>query len=1371
MEEGYAGLGAGLQGVTTLPEMYQQATAKLEAPSLAETLGAAVEQEFFGVNMLRTIDREQEAAEFMADPGWTPDTSLVAEMNLSDRELDYLKKSSNQTAFDNRVAHIEEDRARSEIIAKAGVIGTGAVLAAAILDPTTAPLILASGGAAGVAKVGRLQGAVRGALAAGGINAATEYLMMQGDTQRDWEDVMLAGVGGFVLGGALGAITAKSAGRATGYLDDLKRANDMIDDMRPSVPIAGLLEGPRPAGLLPAPDKSNLPVLYDARAALETLSSGAIRADTPYGARALLEYKGSLQNRVLLEETNALNNWTRKAAAEAELAKVQEDLARITNNPYVMDDLQYISKMQAETKELLDAASNLPSRSVLKGKLDRAIMEGARLSSELKAARAEKAKGSGRKLVLSRQAIKDRVGRLEQEIQANDARVSRYTGSLATLAKSKRAAGDLETLARGEIPAGLRSRYEQLKSDGQSAIDTELSLRLMKEEKAYKLSKEIEELEAKLDNYLQPPTPKGRSVAREKIIVDKTAYADKTAKEFAKETPFKVEPEVQIEPPDADLAPLSNTVRHTRLPAINKLIREYSATPIAWGGKLARSVASRLSNSDFGSIRGLNAMLNSLPQGGLPGRTNASAIFDNLHRVSLKNIAPAQMAAQEMFRRKGYNLVTQQTQRAQAKLAEFNNQVVLYIKGVEPRGPDADLIKQAGESYRKTFHDSLDWRKRSGVRGFEHIDESEGYFSMLPQGDKIRAMTRVHGEEAVLNVFTEAYLRGTRLSKIADKDVARKVAESIARAQYERAMVSELNTANAVSKVLDAKTRTFISKEMERIGIKQEDMESWFKAMEAAEDKLTMSSRAKASFGADMTTEVNGLRLVDLIDTDMDVALRYSREAAADTALAKMGFKSKADVTDAMDDAQKRITGQLEAMATKGELTAKQLADKRAALGEEITLLQHTLKQLYGKSLEADEFGKLPAWVEKSRIARSIASTICLNWNGLASVPELGNIIAAQGLGTVLKHLPKFKIRPSKFKENDPILDQWQGVTGAYGHLEGWFYGSRKGTDVMQEMGVQVGNLEKGVRTIGEAQQLLSGFKHIQHGYEEINLRSMIYNMEKAAMRGEVSPKMYKQFAETGMSPDDLDAVMTFLKGNRTTVTRNGKKYEIADLDKMNPELRDKLGASMTTQLHRAIQRQMIGETPEIMNREFGRLMFQFMSFTIGAVEKQLIRGIRSDRALLVSQSIWQSGLAYGAHMAYTFGMAAQAADPDAYLEKALEPDNLAYGVLMRTGQLGALQVAFDSLATVGAIPDSMMASPGAAGAQSMVKAPPVISTAVRAASLPFEYAGHAYDALSGDLDDEALARTNRKALRTIPVVNTAAVGFAYAALNSAMGD
>ena len=1329
----YLGLNYNQPSALTLQEMTSQAVQDTKSPDIDwQAVGESAQSMVAGA---RAYQRSQEEQKTPVDSSWAPsksDVAAIASMVLSDKEQEYINSSTSAADFQNKLGHLQEDRARVQRVAASGMKGWAATLAMGVLDPAMIPL----GGVFGEgAKLVSSSNVIRGALAASGAAASTEYILSKGDTQIDSEDILVSGLLGAAVGGVAGHVLRPKVdtGSLTGETSDFYKVADAVD----AAPKQPSIEGLRPYGINS---------VQDAKTVLAQIQSGELHGLDPNKLDELMAFKRHAVKAQILDETNAMDALIRKQAAAAQLDKVQVELAELTQNPRIMDDLSVARVLQGEQETSLGKLKGLAEPEVHQRVIRDNTKAAKALRAELDAAMNLKPKGSGKALVQARAAKVAQINTLQARLDAVNTRIAEAKDALSSLRAGDRTSAIIETLKQGTIPRSLKARAAEIRNAQAQIWDTANQGRIIKEMEAYSLQKEIADIDAKMESFRN-----GTGFTQQGEVVT------------APDGKVNPEPPVQVPPPSPDNAPLYSVAMHSRKAELMDKITQYAETPKAWWGV---SVGSRLSRSKFMMVRGLNAMLNALPQGGTKGKFSAAVLFDRNYRQMIYHMADDQRAVGDFFTRRGYNLVTRMTQKAQQELAEFDNQVVLAIQGIKPTGADADLIMRAAKARATTFAKSLEARSMNGVRGFEGITPDPTYWSVIPKSDKLLERIRANGQEAVEECMAAAYAKGKRLSKIADRTVAHEIGRLIAKAHVARTLTTRLGSKVAVGKVLTAQARSFMTKELRKVGVPSEELDAWVAAMEAVEDAASMSNRAKVSFGADITHTDGELRMVDLIDTSSDVPLQYGREAAADAALARVGFKSRGDVDMMLKDTMAYGMNHIEDELKAGRITKADAIKLGDELDTQVKELNDTMKQLYGHSLDVDSEGNIPKWVRTSRVARQISSSISLSWNGLASIPEAGNIIGRQGLWTVLRQVPKMKIRPSQMRVQDPILEAWSDVVGAYGHLDGWFHGSRKGTDVLLTQGQTIGNIEKMSLSVAEMQQHLSGFKAIQHGFEEISLRSMIANLDKAAREGGASGKMYKQFAETGLNPDELDDVLSILKSNRITRKWEGQTFDIADLDKIPYELRDKLGASMTEQLHSTMQKNLIGETPVILNTEFGRLLLQFMTFPIVAVEKQLIRGIRSGPAGFVRDSLWQAGLAYSAYMSLVWARSKQAADKEQYLQAALEPKSVAYGTMQRMGGLGALDLVFNGLATFDAAPDWIQSQPASAGAQSLAKAPAALA-------LPLNTGRAAVGAFKANIegDDEEAMRNYRKLMRVVPVVNTAAAGFGFAAIQELRGE
>jgi hypothetical protein len=113
-------------------------------------------------------------------------------------------------------------------LADLGWTGTALTIAANVLDPTAIAAGLLSGGVGVTSKAGRLAAMVRGGLATGAEAAATEAYLATQDPERGLKDVLFAGAGAMVLGGAVGAWRGSGLSKAARRVQDAVHEDDIV---------------------------------------------------------------------------------------------------------------------------------------------------------------------------------------------------------------------------------------------------------------------------------------------------------------------------------------------------------------------------------------------------------------------------------------------------------------------------------------------------------------------------------------------------------------------------------------------------------------------------------------------------------------------------------------------------------------------------------------------------------------------------------------------------------------------------------------------------------------------------------------------------------------------------------------------------------------------------------------------------------------------------------------------------------------------------------------------------------------------------------------------------------------------------------------
>ena len=451
----------------------------------------------------------------------------------------------------------------------------------------------------------------------------------------------------------------------------------------------------------------------------------------------------------------------------------------------------------------------------------------------------------------------------------------------------------------------------------------------------------------------------------------------------------------------------------------------------------------------------------------------------------------------------------------------------------------------------------------------------------------------------------------------------------------------------------------------------------------------------------------------------------------------------------------------------------RELEDQRTRIGQDTSRLRDTLRQLYSESLDADSSGQVSSAVKLSRGVRKYTGVIRLGWNGFASIAENSNAIVNFGLTTVLRNLPATKLLRVGRPKSDDTLEEMYRVMGAYGHKDSYIINKNQMANNLSEDAQ--GRLEKvynnGIGYVADKTMLLSGFRTVQNGGEELAMRSMMDRMMRAA-QGKLKYRDadIEHWRQAGLTDSDVAAIFKHIKDNPYYITQDGKQMQIFSGEGMDPALRDRMGAAMTALLSRQMQKNFVGDTSIWVNKEIGKLVTQFRTFSLVSMEKQLIAGMRGDKIALAQKIAWGSLLGYGAYNARIQMQAQTKPDEDrkAFISASTQGPAMAIGVLNMTSQTGGFGIPLDGLATFGALPDSWMAGRQRWGFRGYgvdsVPAAGAVSDLAGAATGGVQFMK---SALTGErVDDEDAERYIKQFYRTLPLMNTAAVGAAQAIAN-----
>ena len=756
------------------------------------------------------------------------------------------------------------------------------------------------------------------------------------------------------------------------------------------------------------------------------------------------------------------------------------------------------------------------------------------------------------------------------------------------------------------------------------------------------------------------------------------------------------------------------------------------------------SVSSVILNSKNPVFRGLGLRLLENAQGGAyQGKTASilSDVYNNLIRTADRNRYNdgfSQFLKDNNLRAIDYL--------NPAVTRDFNNQVyTAIVKGIPEDTPKG--VKLAAEGMADKLKKALEIRKQAGEAGFENVQSARDYMPVIYDGIKItEAVNRLGSSEAVIALLSKGYQTGKY-------KLGKKSADALAKVQYIRASDSTLSSRVAFDRVISQQQQAQLIADLKSAGVPDSIIDNFIEGTELAEMAESVSNRAKASMGINTQAEYGGMKVQDLLNTNVATLVEnYGKEAAGGAALAAMGFPTHQSVFNAIDAAERAGRN----MAGSDAKAIKQL---RA----EADMLRDSVRLMYGNTIDADPNAGI---VRGTRRLREVTGLLRLGQMGFAQIPELARALTKMGVGTVLKSVPATKFLRSRAGRKggtaqgellEPELREMEELVGYIGE-DNWLTGWNTRHD---EFGETADNLNKlsqivdnGLAMGSRVNVWLSGFKAIQGGSEKIVARSINKRLKEHLSGGRKLPQA--DLDEIGLNEATMKRLQRHFDENPAYAEYNGEKVRMMNFDAMEPDLRETVGIAVRRMSGRLIQRNFIGDEGIWMNKWWGKALTQFKSFSIVSIEKQLIHDLRGDKIQAAQILAWSSLLGYASYATQMQMQAIGREDRDKFLKEKFDTNNIAMGVFNKLPQVAGFGLAGDALATFGLMPDALMQAPGRMGFQQqgfgeLVAGAGVIGDAVDFSKALVKYA-------NGD-DDVSTRQLVDKVRRLVPLANTIGIG------------
>lgn len=675
------------------------------------------------------------------------------------------------------------------------------------------------------------------------------------------------------------------------------------------------------------------------------------------------------------------------------------------------------------------------------------------------------------------------------------------------------------------------------------------------------------------------------------------------------------------------------------------------------------SYARYLSNSVPAEVRGTFAkLMNSLSRKDnetreIAAETTARRIHDGWLATTYQQYNPH---FREWAKGRGIGLVRQEL--GSTAQQEFMREVTRAMRGVGDVSPQA---KAAGDALANSYKDALLAAKRANLPGFEDIDPNAKYVPRIINESKLMAVYRKVGMGGVQNIIRNA-LRGAGM----DDELAGRVSKAYAEGSIDR----------AISPQSKGPLRGLADDDIERLRYYLpeddpalvDDVISHLKNFRSSRNKEAgRIDRAKFRLDMDETAEIDidgtVYSIADLFEDDAwQLFERYSRNLSGWIALSeRIGIRSD----------------------TEWDQLVNGLKERHAA-NPKVTDYLEKLNQVKTLILGQSLFGENGVMRRTAQTVRKINFARTMGQAGMASLAELGNVIAYGGMKNMMMHMPLFRNfwRDARSGNLDKALvDEIAGATGIGMKLK--LGRGRAGVD---EFGDPIENhlfdtVDRMLDPFQRAVSYVGLLGPMNDFLQMLAARSFVQKLGNAANgKHKFSVGETYRLRDAGFHDGVLERA---LENIRQHGTFDGKRIVGLGLDKWDRQIAADFKDALANMAYRAVQENDIGSSAWWMHTGWGRMLTQFRSFVMNALVKQTTYAARyAVTEGRPDAQVWSAfaltmffgGLSYtGRSYLNSFGQA----DPDEYREKRIgSVEQVALGAFNSTGYASILPGAVDTL-------------------------------------------------------------------------------------------
>lgn len=604
---------------------------------------------------------------------------------------------------------------------------------------------------------------------------------------------------------------------------------------------------------------------------------------------------------------------------------------------------------------------------------------------------------------------------------------------------------------------------------------------------------------------------------------------------------------------------------------------------------ILKTVQDRMLNSDIPQVRALSQRM-------FREDVGVATVGENVETT--RHMMESQIASEAMST---YDKMRKHWMRATGKRGEeaereFGELVGNAIESAADH-PN-EFVNAAVQKFRLATKKALQIGKANGTFS-KHLDEDDLYLHRMWDHEAWRGAIANHGMDAVAELVEGSIRASLRASGILDQmdpKFITRLANGFTKSVTERADGIGLHTSYGL--VLDDVAS--LAKTLDEIGLSPTEIE------EAIHNLRNLRTPEKAGIGAskgrvkldvDYVDPKTGLRLRDLKVNDVtQIFPRYANRVARDAAFRRLlGIPAtETGIMSLMDDLRRL------------NVPNDELHTIETGLRGEAGLVQ--------RGLNPTGF-----WPRANKAGRNFAY-FTFGWLfGTASLAESSIIVAKLGMGRAVQAIPELaRIRrlAADGKLSNDFLDYSMHYMGlgndsfmrpAQASLSKWDSVAEdfiKADTAIERLGLKARETTvkwSGLRGLTEWQQRAMPLLVLQE-FERVLLRG-----------GRLSRGMAKRMAQMGYDEAGLKRLFESMNKYGVDLTNHGRTIRRTHLDNWaqgDPQEHAKFMRAIAAEGKRGIIETTVGHVPPWMQSEVGKIMGQFLGFTIHSYNTHLLRGL-----------------------------------------------------------------------------------------------------------------------------------------------------------------